>query len=86
LQHDKQSAVCCLLSAVCWAGKWKKTTIFPPNSWIENESDYLTSKLQYFSELPGEQQQKISSFLRQHQQENKIVLTAERSPYLLQPP
>lgn len=49
------------------------------------EADFFASKLPKFDELDSSIQQKIRAFLQQHSGETGIILTSERSLYLLRP-
>ncbi len=53
--------------------------------WFDDEEDFFTSKLPRLSERPYSQQLEIRAFLQQHRQNGKIVLSAERCLYRLQP-
>ena len=61
----------------------RRTQHFITEFLFADQADFVASKLRNFSELPIATQQKINLFLEEHQTDRGIVLTAERSLYLL---
>lgn len=58
---------------------------FMTEFWFDGEDDFFSNKLPRFGAAPYQQQQEIRAFLQQHDHNGKIILTAERCLYRLQP-